>query len=73
MAPFLITYKKNLVAFFIFLGQAATLKLTYRTTRRTLSQLKKYNFSGERKNHWPGQCNHIKRTTLLPPCGHFRK
>jgi hypothetical protein len=24
------------------------------------------------KNHWPGQCNHIKRTTLLPSRGHFR-
>jgi hypothetical protein len=27
---------------------------TYCTPRRTLSQLKKYNFSIERKNHWLG-------------------
>jgi hypothetical protein len=46
----------------------------YRTPRRTLSQLEKYNFSGERENHWPGWCNHIKRTTtLLPSRSHFRK
>jgi hypothetical protein len=41
--------------------------------RRTLSQLKKYNFSGERKNHWPGRCNRIKRMIFLPSRGHFRK
>jgi hypothetical protein len=27
--------------------------ILYRTPRRTLSQLEKRNFSGERKNHWP--------------------
>jgi hypothetical protein len=38
------------------------------------SQLEKYNFSGDRKNHWPGRCNRTKRiTTLLPSRGHFRK
>jgi hypothetical protein len=41
MAPSLITHKKNQVAFLIFLGQAAILKLTYRTPIRTMSQLKK--------------------------------
>jgi hypothetical protein len=46
---------------------------TCRTPRRTRSQLIKYNFSGERKNYWVGRCNHIKRTTLLPPHGHFIK
>jgi hypothetical protein len=40
-------------------------------TPRTLSQLKKYNFSGERRNHWPGRCIRIKRaTTLLPSRSH---
>jgi hypothetical protein len=29
MAQFLITHKENQVAFFIFMGQAAILKLTY--------------------------------------------
>lgn len=29
MAQFLITHKKNQVSYFIFLGQAAILKLTY--------------------------------------------
>jgi hypothetical protein len=45
----------------------------YRTPRRTLPQLEKYNFSGQRKTHWPGRCNRIKRTTFLPSRGHFRK
>jgi hypothetical protein len=46
----------------------------YSTPTRTLSQLEKYNFSGKRKDHWPGQCNCIKRTTtLLSSSGHFRK
>jgi hypothetical protein len=30
---------------------------TYHTPKKTLSQLEKYKFSGEKKNHWPGQCN----------------
>jgi hypothetical protein len=46
---------------------------TCHTPRRTLSKLEKYNFSGQRKNHWPGRCNRIKRTTLLPSRGKFRK
>jgi hypothetical protein len=29
-----------------------SLKEIYHTPSRTLSQLEKYNFSGERKNHW---------------------
>jgi hypothetical protein len=36
------------------------------TFRRKLSQLEKYNFSGERNNHWTGRCKRIKRTTLSP-------
>jgi hypothetical protein len=48
--------------------------VTYHTPSGTLSQLEKYNFSGERRNHWPGRCNRIKRTTtLLPSSGYFRK
>jgi hypothetical protein len=47
--------------------------VVYRTPRRTLSQLIKYNFSGERKNHWPRRQNQTRRTTLLPVRGHFRK
>jgi hypothetical protein len=47
---------------------------TFRTLIRTLSQLGKYNFSGEMKKHWPGGCSRIKRTTtFLPSRGHFRK
>jgi hypothetical protein len=46
---------------------------THRTPSRTLSQLEKYNFSGESNNHRPERCNRIKRTTLLPSRGNFRK
>jgi hypothetical protein len=51
-----------------------TSQKTYRTPGRTLSQLEKCNFLGEKKTHWPGRCCRIKRsTTLLPSRGHFRK
>jgi hypothetical protein len=33
----------------------------------------KLYFSGQTKNHWPGRCNYINRTTLLPSRGHFIK
>jgi hypothetical protein len=45
----------------------------YRTPSRTLSQLEQYNVLGDRKIHWLGRCNHIKRMTLLPSHGHFRR
>jgi hypothetical protein len=38
-----------------------------RTARRIQWQLQKFNFSGERKNHWPWWCNHIKRTIDTSP------
>jgi hypothetical protein len=44
----------------------------YHTHRRMVSQLEKYSFSEERKNHWPGRCNSIKKTMTLFPChGHL--
>jgi hypothetical protein len=36
-------------------------------------KLKNATFQGRGKNHWPGRCNCIKRTTLLSSRGHFRK
>jgi hypothetical protein len=32
----------------------------------TFQEREKYNFSRERKNYWPGRCNRINRTTLVP-------
>jgi hypothetical protein len=70
--PFLLGVKKGQILQYLLIF--FQIRMIYRTPRRTLSQLEKYNFSGEEKNHRPGRCNHIKRTiTLLPSCGNFRK
>jgi len=50
------------------------MEITYHSRRRTVSKLEKYNFSGERNNHWLGKGNCIKTTaTLLPSHGYSTK
>jgi hypothetical protein len=65
-------YRYSLTSF-LYLMYFSSMIRTFHTPRRSVSQLEKYNFSWERKNHWPGWCTPIKRMTLLPSRSHFRK
>jgi hypothetical protein len=67
---YMLTFRGNLKS--PFSKRGFTPKV-HRTPRRTLSQLEKYKFSTEKKNHWLGRSNRINRMTLLPSRGHFRK
>jgi hypothetical protein len=48
---FTLYYFNSVQHYLLFIIYYFTNKCTYRTPRRTLSQLEKYNFSGEVKNH----------------------
>jgi uncharacterized protein YfaT (DUF1175 family) len=50
--PFLLEKKGQLLQHLLIFFQ---IYMTYHTPSRTLSQLEKYSFSGERKIHWPGR------------------